>query len=251
MTVHLLATCRKSELLPFTELVFKTLRIGFPSLRVKVYLNNVASEHKEPLLYWIDKVKATWTEVNTTHHEWISQLLKEETEPFWICDTDVIFYDRVEHFTTDKALLGYRIPEWFDTCCGAMTRARLHTSLMLMNPGTIIAQLEEYKTKIFHPICNPHTNFINPCAIPFKNKAYFYDTCGLLYHAIGGQSFTDEQKETYFHFNFGTNPDLVLPRLQKDEATLMKENREFILCNPHKGKGLWRLQEEYYANHRM
>jgi hypothetical protein len=246
MNVFILATCRKPKLLPYTTLVFDTLRVGFPTATIGVYLNNLDVETSKVIVGLANKIQAGTKTTNTIHHKWIESLIESEQEPFWICDTDVVFYNSFEQLITDKALAGCRIPEWQDEFSGAITRSRLHPSLLYINPALVKSKLAEFRAVCpdspFTPFCNP----IYPLCLPLNNRMYFHDTCSLLYHAIGGQSFTDIEKDKYFHFNFGTIPDLVLPRLK--DADKMIAARQVVLDNPELGRGAWRFQDEYYAS---
>jgi len=251
MNVFILATCRKPELLPFTTLVFDTLRIGFPTATIGVYLNNLDAETSKVIIGLADKVQAGTKNTNTIHHEWIESLVSTEQEPFFIVDTDVIFYSNFENYNFAESLAGYRIPEWKDDFSGAITRARLHPSLLYIDPVAVRAAIDKFKELIPDTPFTPKVNLFHPICLPFKRRWYFNDTCSLLYQAIGGQSFTDEQKNAYCHFEFGTIPDVVLPRLPTAHATAMMERRLAILNNPALGRGAWREQEEYRNGKRV
>lgn len=244
MNVRILATCRKPDLLPFTLLVFDTLRVGFPNAKVVVTINEgCASDEIRAACF---KVDAAYCHVKTIHHEWIANLLEHEAEPFWLVDTDMIFYGNVEGWQFNEALAGCRIPEWRDEYSGAVTRARLHTSLLHINPAAVQAALAKFRSVSPQSPFTPFVNVIYPLCLPFRGQMYFYDTTALLYHAIGGTAFTDEQKDAYFHFNFGTIEDMVLPRLSGSEN--MAGARRRVLNKPELGKGMWRAQELYYAS---
>ncbi len=243
--VFILATCRKPELAPFTELVFKTLRIGFPTADIHVHANGDVT--KCNVIALCEQTNCSVENVVTNHHEWIEGLIKTESEPFCICDTDIIFYSNFEQFNFTTALAGWRIPEWEDEFSGAVQRARYHTSLLYVNPVKVREQLKVFESVLpnseFTP--TPFVNPVYPATLPFNRKMYFYDTCAFLYHALGGTDFKDQQKDTYFHFNFGSLSDIVLPRLSN--AAQMVKARAQIMENPELGRGMWRAQEDYYA----
>lgn len=246
MKVLILATCRKPELAPFTELVFKTLRVGFPTFKVEVHVNGDTAT-KCKVLELCEQLNIPIKNVDTNHHEWIDGLIKNETEPFIICDTDIIWYQSFEKFIFTTALAGWRIPEWEDEFSGAIQRARYHTSLLYIDPVKVREQLKAFESVLpnseFTP--TPFVNPVYPATLPFNRKMYFYDTCAFLYHALGGTDFTDEHKNCLFHFNFGTISDVVLPRLSN--AAQMVKARAQIMENPELGRGMWRAQEDYYA----
>lgn len=254
MKVFILATCRREDLLPYTMLVFKTFRIGFPTADLDVYCNGTSGSEiwGQPLKDVVEAIGGRlFIDDETTHHDWIHMLLAKQTEPFWICDTDVIFYRSVEGWQFDKEapLAGYRIPEHNDPFTKSVTRSRLHTSLLYVNPAQVRFGKEAYQLR--HPLThfNPPADLINPLYLPFNNKTIFYDTLAMMYHAIGGQEFTNEQKDAYFHFHFGTFSDMVLPVLPGGEH--MRTLRKAILAEPGLGIGLWRLQEEYYERNQV
>lgn len=245
--VYILATCRKPELLPYTRLVFKTLRIGFPTADVHVHLNNITDpDVRKIILSDCERCRCSTFDTHTIHHEWINLLVHNAEHPFWILDTDVIFYGEVGTPPADMPLWGWRIPEWQDEFSGCVTRARLHTSLLWINPGEINRRYRAFRHNIPETVFTPAVNLINPLVIPLKARGYFYDTCAMLYHAVGGKPFSDLDLDKYFHFNFGTISDIVLPRLS--DRAVMEKMREQVLMNPDLGRGMWRAQLEYYAN---
>ena len=260
MKVHLLATVRKEELLPATTMVFKTLRTGFPTADVIVDLCgfNPECEHLD--------VKRACDDVGATSNmaclegphfapEWIKSLLENESEPFWICDTDMVFFDSVEKWDFgDAPMAGRYVPQFFDKFTNCVTRARLHTCLIWMNPKRIKEEAGRYHSRFPSTPFNPKPDLIKPMFHPLLSPAgrevrtsYFYDVCGLLYHAIGGVSFTPEQKNAFGHLNFGTISDLVAPAYPE----LQLRMRAFaIFENPNLLRGQWKEDDEFYYKNR-
>jgi hypothetical protein len=121
MKVHILATCRMPELFPMTALVFKSLRVGFPTADIDVSSNNLSSKHYNAIRVLCgENLCGLRQHSKTIHHKWIEELVNAETEPFWICDTDIIFYESVEGWKFDAPLAGWRIPEWVDEFSGSV-----------------------------------------------------------------------------------------------------------------------------------
>lgn len=239
MNVHILATRRPGQE-RFSTLVFETIRVGFPTANIVIHNNGEAgisfTDPKDPVE--VHNIK------RTIHHEWIEHLLLEEKEPFWICDTDVIFYSKVEDWEFHTALAGALIPEFSDEFTKCVTRSRLHTSLMRIDPVLYKDAKTAWRTQ--HPVTdfNPPINLVHPVMVPQDCRTFFYDTMALAYHAMHGTAFTPEQKNAYFHFHFGTLGDVVLPHLANGES--MKKLRDLILANPEMGRGMWREQEHYF-----
>lgn len=217
MNVFILATSRKPELLPYTLLVFKTLRIGFPTARVFVTGNALEGFALKSVQDAAAAENCTFVNRSeeTIHHKWVEYLIEEADMPFWICDTDMIFYSKVEDWRFETALAGYRIPEFKDDFTVAVTRSRLHTSLLYIDPLKLKKEVENFKAPYPITVFNPPVNLFYPITYPLNGTVYFHDTMSFVYHAIGGTEFTPKQKDAYFHFFFGTFSDLVLPAIDK------------------------------------
>lgn len=245
--IHILSTCRRPEGLKMATLVFDTLRVGFPHENVKVHINGDVC--REDIDVAARSAGCETFHAHTIHHEWIAGLIAAEREPFIVLDTDVIFYDPFDMSEFRGPLHGYRTPEFQDSFTQSVTRARLHTSLLYIDPEDVRRRVGLFTAPSlgheFAPVSNP----VYPVVVAMNGFRVFYDTCSVLYHAIGGNDFTDQQKDKYFHFHFGTIDDIVFPKLPAEEAEAMKSTRKRVLDNPYLGRGMWREQERYYRNH--
>lgn len=247
MNVKILCTCRSPELLDYSLLVFKSLRVGFPTADILV-VGNALPDFAFESVRLAAKANdcAFGNGPETIHHKWIERLLETETELFILCDCDMHFFESVEDWAFQTALAGFRVPEFYDEFSGAITRARLHTSLLFIDPVKVREAVKAYESKIADTPFTPKVNLIFPLVLPLKDRSYFHDTCSLLFQAIGGTSFTDAQLDAFTHLNFGSCSDIVLPRLSNGDK--MKQWREAVLNNPELGRGAWRMQEEFYRN---
>jgi hypothetical protein len=244
MNVFILVTNRQPELNPGSVMVFDTLRKGFPTADIKVHLNGKEDHLFRKLKYQDHPLVSI---APTIHHAWIEKLIASENEPFFTCDTDVVFWDSMEQFCFDGCFLaGRRIPQWRDEFTKCITRPRLHTSLLYIDPIPLRAAVEKYLAQFPKTPFNPFTNLIDPLCVPLKRETYFYDTMSMMYNAVGGTPFKDQQLECYDHMNFGTIEDVVLPHLKDGQEA--KVFRHEVYNNPSKAKGMWRYQEKYYAD---
>lgn len=242
--VHILATCRKPELIGGTLLVFDTLRVGFPTAKVTVHLNRPKCEEtisERALQAGCSLVR----HVSTIHHLWIESLLKICTEPFWILDTDVVFWSSVESLDMSECYLaGTYTSPFNDPFTKCETQSRLHTCLMYFDPVKIQSKVAERLSQ--HPATafNPCINLIHPVMLPAQGKTYFMDTCGFLYAAIKGTPFTAEQLKCFEHLHCGTWSDLLAPVFPA-----MQEIHENIYSDPKQAHGLREVQDEFYRKH--
>lgn len=257
MRVHILTTVRREELLPASTLVFPSLRTGFPTADVTVHLAGW-----EQNAMWDEVMKAcNAAGVNHTtvrnpgenpHYApaWIEELLATETEPLIICDPDIVFWKTIEDWSFGDALMAGRfIPQFRDRFTNCITRPRLHTSLLYLNPARIREEIEKYFAQFPVTPFNPRPNLLHPMFHPIRIadgvRNYFYDLCALLYHAIGGQSFTHDQLENFDHLGFGSISDLVVPHYPGYDLRM----KAFVVFdNPKLLKGQWRVEDQFYAD---
>lgn len=185
------------------------------------------------------------------HHEWILGLIESETEPFWIADTDLVFWSDIEKFDFDSAVLAGRyIPRFKCKFANASTKPRLHTSLLRINPLSVKEWVKAYGEKFPDTYCTPRPtlqDLIFPRYIPSRDgDPHFYDTASLLYQAIGGRKFDERHLDCYDHLNAGTLSDLVAPCYPEYR---IRETQFSIFENPQLAKGSWKLQDAFYAKH--
>lgn len=251
--LHILYTVRKPELEKWSLVIFNTIRVGFPGSKIILTQNGTLS--KEAFARVGDHCKSLGIEhranAEKTHGVWIRELVDGQHNPFWICDADVIFYDAMPlHPEEETPLWGCYIPRFRDEFTGLITEPRLHTSLLRLDPGMISVGIQKLfagwdKYSAFYPnqFC-PKPTLYPPITFPVGGKLRFRDTLGSLYDAVGGIGFTDSILDRYFHFHYGTFPDLVLPRVEKAEERAAL--RESILADPGLGLGMWRAQKQYF-----
>jgi hypothetical protein len=117
---------------------------------------------------------------------------------------------------------------------------------MRIDPIMLKEDVNRFWKSVPETAFTPKVNLFNPVVTAFNGRRYFSDTASQLYHAIGGQGFTDKQLDLYDHFNFGTIPDIVLPRLSNGQE--MEESRRKAIDDPSVFRGSWRSQEAYYSS---
>ncbi len=213
MTCHILATVLNHELLAASLLVFKSLRVGFPTSQIHVYGNGLDRTARQRIARAAIAVGARFQPIDqTSHGQWIEWLIRHGREPFWIADCDIEFYRQVEHWfdrAPDGQLFAGRYePEFFEDWTRSTHVARLHPSLMWFNPRPLRAAMRSWPGK--HPFFNSvEKTLIRWSFVPAQGRLLFYDTCAGLHHALKGTPFTPEQNECFHHTFAGTYSDLL------------------------------------------
>lgn len=250
MNCHILATVITPERLPFALLVFRTLRIGFPKANIIVYGNGrgpVGSDLVSlELLRAASGVGASYQIIEQhSHGEWIEKLIETENSPFWICDTDIVFFDRVEHWfdQSNNLFAGRYEPKFFEQWTRTIHMARLHPSLMWFNPGLLRSAMRcwpgthQFLNTVQHNLIQ--WNWVPEAGLGTK----FYDTCAGLHHALSGTVFIDAQNSAYEHLLCGTYAHLM-PDMDGLNAAHSRAIQD------HQGmRGLQQMQAEWYAAH--
>lgn len=252
MNVFVLATCRNPELIRNTLLVFKTFRVGFPNANLIVYGNGLAAQPDLLVREATSIAAGRYIPMNRVPHGvWIEGLLGESQEPFWICDTDVVFFEKVEDWFVDSASLfaGRYEPEYVEPWTRMLHVARLHPSLMWFNAPYLRAAMRGWPgVHEFLTTCEMNLirwNFVPKRGWDGKCQIAFYDTCAGLHHALGGEPFTDEQNRVFEHLFAGTYSDLlanVVPGLKDVQAAIFDQ--------PELARGLAEKQRQWYADHK-
>lgn len=250
MNVHCLATCLRPDRFGAVELLFHTVRKGFPSSNILVYGNGLSPEISHYTQSCCRAVGAQFMNIPVVSHgQWLEQLVATERDPFWVTDSDIVFFDKVEHWFdsagSDVLYSGRLEPKFFEPWTSTIHVERLHPSLLWINPQLLRAALRSY----------PHgREFLSTVTYePFKwqmitmrdgdkKKVYFYDTTAGLYHSIDGQPFTDEQNAAFEHLLCGTYSHMLT-----DHNNLQQVHDE-IFRHPYKARGLKVSQDKWYAD---
>jgi hypothetical protein len=242
-TVHLLASCLDEKDLNGTLLVFKTLRVGFPTAKIHVWGNRLSLKI-ESLLHGLYDGEYTPIVNGTAHDEWIEALVNKAHGPFWVCDTDVVFYKCVEDWIFKEPLAGSYEPSFLEPWSKTHKIDRLHTCLMYLDAPIIRSQVRKYMRK-YHPSnfpFAPECTLIRQAYVPrMADPPMFYDTCAGLYHAIGGQKFNQEQLGAFEHLHCGVYASRISKVLP---GIIDVHNRVFD--NTELAKGLREQQQEFY-----
>lgn len=246
--VFILATCRVSELLPAATLVFKTLRVGLPTANVAVFLNDPL--HADIIRKEAEGVGCkVFPIAKTIHHVWLETLLDSPaTAPLLCLDTDIVFFDKIEDWDFgDAPMAGRYTPAFRCKFANAITTARLHTSCLFVNPVKMREAVAAYLGQFPDTPFTPRPNLVYPSYYPVRDIAkvttFFSDTMSLMYQAIGGVRFTEQQNEAFEHLHFATISDIVCPYYPENH---FRENHFAVFENPKLIKGAWRQQENFY-----
>lgn len=248
--VHILATVRRRELLPAALLVFQTLRTGFPRAEVFVWGNNLDPKSRAAVEGATKAVGGHYAQLNrTAHDEWIEHMMLNWRGEFWLCDTDVVFFESLEAAPAGEAeveMMGRLEPGFNEEWTGTFHVERLHTCLLYINPARVRARMRVWQGQFNGELFgNAQAPLIRWTFVPQRGKRpLFYDTCAGLWQAGIGTAFSEAQNRAFEHLHCATYADLVaqcegLADLPKVHAAIYEE--------PLRARGLWEQQQAYYS----
>lgn len=246
-TVHILATVRQDSLLPAALLVFRTIRVGFPTANVLVYPNvltcNPEAEKAIQQAALDADCQPTYLTNNGdpcfwTYPDWLRHVIEKSSGTNIICDTDVVFFEKVEDWPLAGDMMGWRIPKFECPYTKATTMARLHTCLLWMNCDWLKGLLEKEGDIYMAP-----DDLIGPSVLWDRGLKYFSDCMGQManHPSVADLAFTERQLDAFGHAFSGTLVDLVgkaIPGLAEAHAEIYR--------NPECLRGRWREQMRWY-----
>ena len=246
MTVVIQTYCEHPSLAYGALMVFKTLRVGFPTADV-VVVDNGSHPDVLPL---IEKAAAdagcTFTAAPRQHflnfYRWA---LFEQTElsSIVLLDPDVVFWENVEGWTFDGLLAGRLIPDLYNY--GITSLSRLHPShLWVPDVAKLRAALGNMNANGFDPL--------RQFSAPANGKMYFWDTGAGLYQALADkcQPFTEDQLDCYDHLFYGSHLPVIQPALNDDGVTYTAHQCA-AMGKLAELKGIWREQDKHFKSQRQ
>lgn len=255
MNVHCLASLLVPNRIKNTLLVFRSIRTGFPTAKILVYGNGIKDPEGRNLVEITARnVGAQYVNIPMhSHGQWIENILANESDPFWVCDTDIVFFDKVEDWFTgsDELFAGRYEPQFWEEWTKTYHVSRLHPSLMWLNPQPLRAAIRSFpgKHEFFSTV---QQNLIQWSLVPSLNEytdethLNFYDTCAGLHHALVGTMFTEAQNAAYGHLFCGTYVDLI-----SEQHPNLGARHDAIWDDPELARFLWKDQQEWYEENKI
>ncbi len=176
----------------------------------------------------------------TAHDRWIEHLVESSKAPFWICDTDIVFWESVEGFDVPELIKGRLEPAWFSKWTGCNHVERLHPCLMMLNPVGIRVGVRRWASQF--PAAqriSAEYPMIREYFIPVKGEPpLFYDTCAGIWQGLGGTPFSDVENDYFDHLHAASSTHTMPADMRSD----FEKVHNGVYCDV----GLKSVQAEYY-----
>ena len=259
ITVKILVTIDMAHFDACT-LCFESLRIGWPTAEIWVYLNNADGPAFRAAEAKLEGAESRNTNAvfhliqsRRVHHaDWIREQVEQEYPgPLVIADPDIVYWKSCEdwNFPQGTLLAGYYHPRMWNDFAKCVSVARIHTSMMVF-PDT---QKLWDAIKQAYPLAHrPHGEYC-PCdpfmpAVRFdEGEPVFWDSCSNLYNMLPPQSvvcFGENNLKCFDHLNSASFYDVMYERLEgSTKEGFAITHRDWV---KHPTPGLWKLVDEYY-----
>lgn len=262
ITVKVLVTVNSMAHFDACTLCFETLRVGWPTAEIHIYVNGGAFMGDIiNKLYNFNKNQPDQRlhlfGTKPVHHaEWIRQQIQHSySSPLVIADPDIVYWKSCEdwEFPAGTLLAGYYNPRMWNDFAQCISVPRIHTSMMVF-PDT---QKLRTAITIAYPWCRRDCGDYCPCD-PFMpvvrfdiGHPIFWDSCANLYNMLLSFEnkdkvyfFGDGEKACFDHLNSASFHDAMADRMDTDHsANFLRAHTEWVK-NPT--PGLWRAVDEYY-----
>lgn len=248
--VHVLSTVRRHQLLPAALLVFKTLRVGFPTAKVICYPNDLTDDPRNETAI-VEAATAAGCELAYTHEStgwthpgWIRHVIENNEGWNVILDTDMVFYSSVEDWDpVGSDIMGMAVPAFRCPYTRAITLPRIHTCLAWLNCDYIKNCIKHGDVIEMAPM-----DLISPCTFWNKGAKYFHDTLGQLHACswVAAKAFTDSQLDAFTHLFSGTLLDAVGPCVPG-----LADMHRLAYEDPAAVRGAWRQQQRFYEQNKV
>jgi hypothetical protein len=245
--VFVLTFCRRLDLFYGTELIFRTLRTGFPNARITVVDNASLPEVRPRIARLAREQDCAFRQIpgpDIPHDRFLEETLVAVAEQgggrVVFLDPDLCLWRSCEDLDPGGLIAGAHVGAHEDPVMQCVTMPRLHTSFLWIPDALALAQE-------IHRIRKPHFDFrpFQPVSFKLGDVWIRYDTGAGLLAAIPDRitSFGEPEFDRYDHIFCGSHFDLHDPHWTGELRDLMRR----IHADAREGRiealrGIWREQ---------
>jgi hypothetical protein len=245
--VFILTFCRNIDLVYGSELIFKTLRIGFPTAEINVIDNASVLKARDKIKSLAKENNCNFTSLKESvlHAQFLNHFINESEGTLVFLDPDIILWENIEEWKMECLIAGRFIPEYYDPLSKCINLPRLHTSFLYIPDA---AKLKNELTKIEDE--KFEADFFKPYMFFYEDNWYRLDTAANLYSALGDKtfSFTEKELNAYDHIFCGCHVDLI-ENLLGDYSVRMKEVHQLAQTDYMQLKGIYKEQDLFFQQY--
>lgn len=248
--VYVITFCHNMDLLYGSTLVFPSIRTGFPNADLVVIDNGSIAEAIPFIQTSVAHAHGKFYRISTiSHHDLLRQIVFGNQQPIAIVDPDVCFWQSMESVLSGmkphELIAGRLIPSFNDPYTGCLTKARIHTSCLLIpDPVALANRIQQITNDKFN------WDAFRPVMISVDGQWVRYDTlAGLMHLSENIKVFSDEDLECYDHLFCGSHIDWFCERTPDSPwKSKFIELHQRTKKDYSSLRGVWRLQNEFFKD---
>lgn len=254
--VFILTYCRNIDLLYSTELVFKTLRRGFPNSRVHVFDNASLPEARTRVERLCAENDCAFTPIPSPgigHHDFIGGRVLDVAEgriegnSAVFVDPDICLWRDCEGLEFARPIAGNLVEAHEDPVMQCVTLARLHTSFLWIDDCAAVADR-------ISSVRRRHIDFqpFQPFSARLGDAWLRWDTGASLFSAMPDLCvpFTEEHASYYDHLYAGSHFDSWVSQQTGAHQALLRQTHQWAKeGNLDALRGIWKRQAEAWRSY--
>lgn len=249
LTAYVLTYCQNPEALYGSTLIFKTLRVGFPTAEVHVVDNNSLPEAAARIRALAEATGCHFHGLPATreHFQLLGNLLMDPATrgTVVLLHPDVCFWRSCEGWRFDALIAGRLIPAYADELSGCVMLPHLHSQYWWVSDAARFRErvVAEYSRTHLDPRCA-----FSPYVFKHDGQWYKLDVGAGLYAALREDvyCFGERELDAFDHLFGGTYLNALLPLLQEEDRSFLLRAHGHAERDHVRLRGLWREQEAYY-----
>lgn len=251
-TVSILTYCAHPAVAYGTLLIFKTLRVGFPTARIEVFDNashaDVCTQIKAAAAACDASFTALPARSHAAHLRWLLEEREPPEGPLVIVDPDVIFWRSLEQWDFGAALMAGRLMPAMGKR-ELVSVPRLHPSLLWV---PTVARLREAMATHRTQWADMERSWdgVAPHLARVGDRLFFFDTMARAHAALERRchAFDAGELDAYDHLFFGSHLPTMDARLGPEFEAIVAAHRHAAAGDLQQLRGIWRRQAAFFED---
>lgn len=251
--VFILTFCRDRHTIYGNELVFKTLRVGFPNAKVTVIDNASLPVARARIKELAKRNECEFIQIKgkeIEHHAFIYDTIrliaKDQSGggPLVFLDPDICLWKTCEEWIFEGVMAGKPFGRYYDYVTQTITMPRIHTSfLWIPDPKRLMEEIWRVQARHFdfHPFL--------PASFFMDGAWYRFDTGANLFAVLGQKIsiFRADHLNHFDHLYAGTHLDWIYPFFDEKCKELFARTHTLAKKGDINAlRGIWKQQEEVF-----
>jgi hypothetical protein len=247
-SVYIVTFCDNLDYLYASTLIFKTLRMGFPTAEVHVIDNHSlpkAARHIQGLAEENECQFRRLPSVADQPRLLADMILNSGSEGTVVfLHPDICFWKNCENWSFDKLIAGRFLPMFLEANRDSIMMPSLHSHFWW------IENIKLFRERIVEAYSKNHVDPLaafSLYAYRLNGRWHRFDLGAGLYNAVREDvyCFGDKELDCYDHLYGGSYYELIIQVLDEEGGKMIERAHACARSDYRQLRGLWKIQEEY------